>query len=204
MPTAIRLVLFDMEGVLTHYDRAVRVARMSELCGPPADVIREAIWGSGLEARADAGELGDQAYLDELGQQLGCEVTRDDWLDARRESITPNEKVIAMAATLGKRRKIAILTNNSHLVTDHIDYLNPAVGRVFGAQVYSTAAFGATKPAREAYLGCLGVIGVAAHETLFIDDSVANVEGARDAGLQAYRFVDPDALSAELASRGLL
>ncbi|RKP49604.1 HAD family hydrolase [Pararobbsia silviterrae] len=204
MTGAIKRVLFDMEGVLSDYDRAVRVDRMAALSGQPADAVREAIWGSGLEARADAGEIGDEAYLEALGRALHHALTRDDWLDARRASIAPKSDVIALAAKLARRHPIAILTNNSHLVTDHIDYLNPEVGRVFGAHIYSTAAFGATKPAAQAYLRCLDAWRARPAETLFIDDSQANVTGALEAGLHAYRFVGVQALAAELEARGLL
>ena len=91
MTTAITLVLFDMEGVLSHYDRAARVAHLSAVSGQSADAVRHAIWGSGLEARADAGEIGDDEYLSALGDLLNCRIGRDDWLTsaARRSRQTP-------------------------------------------------------------------------------------------------------------------
>jgi putative hydrolase of the HAD superfamily len=204
MTASIALVLFDMEGVLSRYDRSVRVDRLSAVSGQPPDVVRHAIWGSGLEARADAGEIGDEQYLDELGAMLKCAITRDDWLAARRASITPDEEAIALASRVSKRRKIAVLTNNSCLVTDHIGYLNPPVARVFGPHVYSTASFGATKPARQAYLRCIAVLGVAAGQTLFVDDSEANVIGAVEAGLQGYRFVGVRELEEEFGKYGVV
>ncbi|SIT49217.1 Haloacid dehalogenase superfamily protein, subfamily IA, variant 3 with third motif having DD or ED [Paraburkholderia piptadeniae] len=204
MTSSIKLVLFDMEGVLSHYDRAARTDRMSSITGKPPEAVRHAIWDSGLEARADAGEITDDEYLLELGNLLGCRVSRDDWLVARHASITPNAESLAVAARIAMRRKIAVLTNNCRLVTDHIGYLNPPVAQLFGSHVYPSAAFGAAKPAAQAYLGCVGHLGVDARETLFIDDSEANVTGAIDAGLHAYQFVDADALSRELARFDLL
>ncbi len=41
------------------------------------------------------------------------------------------------------------------------------------------------------------------HRAVFIDDSAANVEGARRAGLHAIRFRDPPSLRRELAALGL-
>lgn len=204
MTASIALVLFDMEGVLSHYDRAARVERLAALSGRTAETVRHAIWGSGLEARADAGLISDDEYLHELGGLLNYPVSRADWLASRHASITPNEPVLALAGKLAEHRQIAILTNNCRLLTDHIGYLNPPVARLFGSRVYSSASFGAAKPAAQTYLRCLERIGVPAAETLFVDDTDANVNGAIDAGLQAYRFVSAAGLSDELTRRGLL
>ncbi|HTR07329.1 MAG TPA: HAD-IA family hydrolase [Paraburkholderia sp.] len=201
---AIGVVLFDMEGVLSHYDRDARVASLAAATGAPPEAVRHAIWGSGLEARADAGELDPDAYLRALGGMLGCKVGRDLWLASRRASIAPNEAALALAARVAARCRIAVLTNNCSLVTDHLDYLNPPVARLFGARIYSSAAFGAVKPAAQTYLGCVAHLGALPQETLFIDDSEANVTGALDAGLQARHFKDADALAHDLHRLGLI
>jgi 2-haloacid dehalogenase len=41
-------------------------------------------------------------------------------------------------------------------------------------------------------------------DCLFIDDTHANVEGARAVGMQGHRFTSPEALKADLTARGLL
>ncbi|MGU7772105.1 HAD family hydrolase [Burkholderia sp. MR1-5-21] len=204
MSLPIAWVLFDMEGVLTHYDRAARVARLAALTGRPPDLIRYAIWESGLEARADAGEITPDAYLQALGDLLNCHVSRDTWLDSRHASITPNGETLALAEQVAERHPIAVLTNNSRLVTDHLDYLNPPVARLFGMHVYASASFGAAKPAAQAYLGCVGQLGARPGATLFIDDTDANVAGAVDAGLLGYRYVDAPSLADELRARGVI
>jgi FMN phosphatase YigB (HAD superfamily) len=204
MTSSITLVLFDMEGVLSHYDRAARAAHLASLSGRTPDAVREAIWGSGLEARADAGQISDDEYLNALSDLLGCRISRGDWLAARRASITPDGEVLALASRVAKRHRIAVLTNNCRLVSDHIGYLNPAVGELFGPHVYASASFGAAKPVAQTYLRCIGQLGARPAETLFIDDTDANVIGALDAGLQGYRFVSADALSAELERLDLM
>jgi putative hydrolase of the HAD superfamily len=204
MTASTTMVLFDMEGVLSHYDRSARVDHLSAVSGQAPETVRHAIWGSGLEARADAGQISDDEYLSEVGDLLSCRINRNDWLAARRASITPYTEVIALAARVAERNRIAVLTNNCRLVTDHIGYLNPAVAQLFGSHVYASASFGAAKPAPQAYLRCLEQLGVGAADTLFIDDTDANVAGAINAGLHGYKFVSADALSEELERRRLM
>lgn len=204
MTAAIALVLFDMEGVLSHYDRAARVERLAATSGQTPEAVHHAIWGSGLEARADAGLISDDDYLRELGRLLNYPVSREDWLAARHASIAPYSEVLELADKVAHRCQIAVLTNNCRLLTDHIDYLNPPVAELFGSHVYSSAAFGAAKPAAQTYLRCLEQLGVPAGDTLFVDDTQANVDGAIDAGLHGYRFVSAEDLAREFQRRGLL
>ncbi|WP_345816353.1 HAD family phosphatase [Paraburkholderia sp. PREW-6R] len=204
MTSSIALVLFDMEGVLSHYDRAARVNALAALTGQTPDTVRHAIWGSGLEARADAGEISDEVYLRELGTALRYPVTADEWLSARHASITPDHDVLALASHVAERCSIGVLTNNCRLLTQNIGFLNPPVALLFGKHVYASAEFGAAKPASEPYIGCVQRLGVAADQTLFIDDTPANVEGAMRAGLQGYRFVDVAGLADEFRRVQLL
>lgn len=204
MTASITLVLFDMEGVLSHYDRAARVEHLVATTGQTAETVRYAIWGSGLEARADAGQISDDDYLRELATLLNYPISRAEWLAARHASSTPNEAVLALAGEVARHRRIAVLTNNCRLFTDHLDYLNPPVARLFGMHVYSSASFGAAKPAAQTYLGCLARMGASAADTLFVDDTEANVTGAIGAGLNGYRFVDAAGLADELARHELL
>ncbi len=54
------------------------------------------------------------------------------------------------------------------------------------------------KPQPEIYHLAMARFGLAAERTLFIDDSLRNVEGARAVGMQAYHFQGPEALRALL------
>lgn len=204
MTVPISLVLFDLDDVLCRYDRSARIAHIATVVGRDAQTVRQAIWDSGLEGRADAGQVGDADYLDELGALLGYPLTLDDWLDARRAAMTPDGEVIALAKTVAARHRVAVLTNNCCLLADHIHYLCPPVAEVFGAQVYASASFGAAKPSPELYRRCVAHLRTAPDQTFFIDDVEANVAGAVEAGLHGYCFVGTEALASELAYYRLL
>jgi putative hydrolase of the HAD superfamily len=53
---------------------------------------------------------------------------------------------------------------------------------------------GLSKPDPRIYQLCLDRLGLAARETLFVDDRADNVEGAARVGLQTLQFEGPDAL----------
>ena len=201
---SIALVLFDLDGVLCRYDRAARVEHLAASTGQSAEAVRHAIWGTGLESRADAGLVSDADYLGELRRLLGGRLTLDDWVAARRASMTPDIEVLRLAKAVSARSRIAILTNNCRLLATHMARACPEVAALFGGEIHSTATYGATKPAPEAYLGCLQAIGVAPGATLFIDDVASNVTGALQAGLAGHEFSSAGALAQELQARRLI
>lgn len=73
----------------------------------------------------------------------------------------------------------------------------PVLGEFDGAVV--SGEEGVLKPSAAIFAVLVGRFGLVPAETLFIDDSAVNVEGARTAGFQAHRFVDAPTLEAELA-----
>jgi putative hydrolase of the HAD superfamily len=204
MATPLSLVLFDMDDVLCHYDRDARYAHLSRRTGHDAETIRHALWGTGLEWRADQGELDGPAYLEALSRQLDCRITLEDWLSARRAAMQPNFEVLRLAQRVASRARIAVLTNNSRLVADHIAFLCPEIAALFGDTVHASAMFQAAKPAAEVYLRCLEHLQASAGQTLFIDDLEENISGAIAAGLHGHHFTGTAALERDLCARGLI
>jgi len=98
----------------------------------------------------------------------------------------------------------AVLTNNNLLVARHFVSLYPEVAALVGDRACVSAEFGKRKPDPEAFRRCLTRLGVKPAATLFVDDSPANVAGARAAGLHGYDYTDPEAFTAELRGRRLL
>ncbi|MDM0117696.1 HAD family phosphatase [Variovorax sp. J22R133] len=204
MRTRPHLVLFDIDGVLCHYDRAAFAGTLGALTGRTAEFVREAVWTSGLETRSDRGEVDPDAYLREMSQRLGHPVSRVDWVAARRLAMTPDARVLALAAQVKQRCPLAGLTNNSPMLAEDIEGLCPDIAQDFKNVIVTSAMVGATKPQAEAYLRTIERFGVRPASVLFIDDVMANVEGALSAGLQAFLFVNADQLAQELGEYGLL
>src|SRR5690606_19081298 len=83
MRPRIRQLLLDFDNVLAHYRREQRVAHLAAHAGTGFERVWQALYGSGLEARYDAGEVSTADYLQALGEGIGAPVDEDAWLDAR-------------------------------------------------------------------------------------------------------------------------
>jgi putative hydrolase of the HAD superfamily len=201
---SISLVLFDMDQVLCDYDRQARCAYLAKLAATTAEAVYAAIWETGFETSADAGAIDAQTYLRSFGERIGYPLTLDEWLEARKLSMTPRPAVLDLVRRVRERTRVAVLTNNPMLVADHIDQLLPGLRPLFGDAIHASARFKAAKPDPECFRRCLHHLGATPGSTLFVDDLAENVEGAVEAGLSAHRYVSPEALAEVLRDYDLI
>nr|WP_257187554.1 MULTISPECIES: HAD family phosphatase [unclassified Bradyrhizobium] len=204
MTDVIKLVLFDMDNVLCDYDRGKRVACLAELAGTTSEAVHAAIWDSGFEALGDSGALEAADYLRGFGERIGYPLSLDEWVEARRRSMEADRAMLEIAGSLRQTVDIAVLTNNTTLVADHIDTLLPDLRPLFGSRIYASAQFKTAKPDPRCYRLCLSDLDVRPEAVLFVDDLAANVAGARKAGLFAHHHTSVQAFRQALSEHGLL
>lgn len=197
-----RLVIFDMDDVLCHYDLGRRLRALSQISGKTPRDIRAAIWDSGFEDDADSGGYPDaDVYLAEFSYRIGHTITRKQWIAARRESMIASLDVLALAEAIGKTARIALYTNNGPIVKNSLDELFPEASAIFRER-YCSYEFGTKKPDPQSFTKLLAKIGVAPADTWFIDDKRSNVQGARLAGLKAHHFRSCEAFAKDVKSMG--
>jgi putative hydrolase of the HAD superfamily len=130
-------------------------------------------------------------------------VSLADCVQARAQAMRLDAGVQARARQRARRSRCAILTNNGWFLHEHLPAMCPGLFPLFTGQVHCSAEYGIAKPEPELFLRCLQRLAVPASATLFIDDNIDNVQGARAAGLDAIHFTALPALDRALAERGL-
>jgi putative hydrolase of the HAD superfamily len=199
-----RYVIFDMDDVLCRYDLGRRLRALSAISGKSPRDIRAAIWDSGFEDDSDAGLYPEsEIYLKEFANRLGHPLSRHQWIEARRNSMTPDANVMELAARCARSAKIALFTNNGPLLKESLSEIFPEASRLFGSACYCSYEFGTKKPDPDVYRKLLDRLDARPDESWFIDDKKSNVEGARVAGMEAHLFVSYDALAKRAAELGL-
>ena len=198
----VELLVLDVNGVLYRYDVDRRVAALADRLDRSPDEVRAAVFDSGIEDRADAGELAPGDYLRAISDELGTELDRATWTAALAGAVTPNEPVLELLAGLAGAVAMATLSNNGLLVEEQVDSIYPRL-RELGIAVHVAAEFGDSKPERDVYLDVCERHGVDPGRAAFVDDKARNVEGAERAGLRAHRFEGVDGLRRFLGELGL-
>ena len=104
-----------------------------------------------------------------------------------------HDEVWALAAAFRRTGgRAAFLSNSGPEVMARVRERWPLDAR-FDAVVISCEV-GLSKPDPRIYQLCLERLGLAARETLFVDDRADNIAGAERVGLRTLRFEGPDAL----------
>ena len=203
MSTTPSLVLFDLDGVLVDYDRAARVAHLAAAIDVDAAALYAVLFDSGLEDRFDAGEIEGEAYLEAIGAPFGRRVDHATWCAARGAAMRLDPHTMVRVEAVAARCDVALLTNNGGLLIDALPALLPTLAACFDGRLLASARLGARKPDPQVFRSAVAMLGHAPEWTLFLDDSPANVDGARRAGLQAAHVAGPQALGDVLAAYGL-
>ena len=196
------LVIFDMDDVLCHYDLGRRLRALARLADVTARDVRAAVWDSGFEDLADAGGYVEiENYLHEFGTRLGRHISLDQWIEARRIAMVPNEDVLDLAKKLGEQTSLAIYTNNGPVVKNHLEKLFPEAAEIFKLR-FCSYEFGTKKPDPMSFTKLMQALDQKPELCWFIDDKKSNVEGAKIAGLRAHLFTGYDALATEAKNQG--
>jgi putative hydrolase of the HAD superfamily len=111
--------------------------------------------------------------------------------------------VVGVLADIPSRYRQAVLTNDATKFLgegwrDTWEYAG------YFERIVDSLDIGVRKPEVAAYRAAVDLLGVAPERVLFIDDLTANIEGARAAGLQGYRFDTTDPAASVAGLRDLL
>jgi HAD superfamily hydrolase (TIGR01509 family) len=202
---AIEIAIFDLDDVLCRYDLGRRLRVLSQISGKMPRDIRAALWDSGFEDAADAGQYPTpEDYLAEFGRRLGHPISRTQWIEARRAAITPWPDMLALIREVAAHGRVALFTNNGPLMKEAIGEVFPEAAAIFGDACYFSYEFKTKKPDPESYRRLLERVGLEPAAAWFTDDKKSNVDGARIAGLKAHHFVSAAQLRREIRERRLI
>ena len=203
MRPRIRQVLFDFDEVLARYRHEARIAHLAAFAGCAHEHVREVLFTSGLETEYDGGAIDTATYLRRLGEGIGQPVDEARWLDSRIAGSGADEAVLAQVAALDPGLVLGVLTNNGVLMADAIPRIVASVYPRFAGRVLCSGALQMRKPDPAIFVQALDRLGWTAADTLFVDDSFANVQSARKVGLQADTVVDARSLRRVLKRFGV-
>lgn len=199
----IRHVVFDIGNVLIHYDPHAAYRTLIPDADARARFLAD-VCTNDWNREQDRGRPwpeGEALLIEKFPEQAALiRAFRANW----HQMITHHyeDSVALLDAVIDARRDVTMLTN---FASDTYREVLPRFGflaRPRGVTV--SGDIGLLKPEAEIYARHTDDFGLDAAATLFIDDSAANVQGARDFGWQAVRFTGAEDLRGELERYGVL
>jgi putative hydrolase of the HAD superfamily len=181
--------LFDVGNVLLLWDpRAILQTALPRATAEERDRWWRAIFGSPRWLELDRGAVEEPALVAELARELAVPIAEiERFLHVGREALVPLPLGMQLLEDLhGRGRRLCCLSNMSHGTYAHLTRKYDFWGRFDG--VVTSAAVRMIKPDPAIFRHTLDTLGLAAVETVFIDDSPPNIEAARALGITAVLF----------------
>lgn len=185
-------MLIDLGGVLLEIDIKSTLDKYRALRAPDADQLDygkegQDIWFS----RLDRGEVSISEFAQGLKGSFQLQATEEEiikiWADLLKP-VFPGR--IAAIRELSKKYNLALLSNTSEY---HFGLYGEECAPMFEQMdhVFTSFEMGLSKPDADIYEEALRRSGWKAEETLFLDDSLPNIEGAQAVGIQTFWIETP-------------
>jgi len=198
----LRTIVFDFGNVIGYFDHRRAARKLAAFSETPEDAIHRHLLDAAIEHEYESGCLTSAQFL--LRLREACRSTaHDEHLGlAYADIFTPNEAVCALVPKLKGRYRLLLGSNTTELHA-----------RTFRREFADTLAhfdhlvlsydIGVRKPAAGFFEHCQQHAQARPDECVFIDDILANVEGARACGWHGIVYRDAPQLHKDLAGLGI-
>lgn len=191
----IKNLLFDLGGVLLNIDYNKTANAFKNLGIHQFDELYSQAGANHLFEALETGEISEDDFYNTI-QQYCYPSTTQQQIEVAWNAILLNFRIESLdyLAQLREKYNIYLLSNtNSIHLTAFNKILREETGKPnldnYFIKVYYSHKIHKRKPYVTTYLFVVEDAGIIADETLFIDDSFGNIEGAKEAGLQVYHLL---------------
>lgn len=199
---AAEFFYFDMGNVLLHFDHHRAARQIAEVAGTSEEAVWEALFESDLELRYEAGEMNTGQFYETFCEMTGTRADIKALSHAASAIFEVNFPMIRVVAQLqGAGHRTGILSNTNEI---HWQYVCDGRYGLFPDSFDANALsyqIGCNKPEAKIYTRAAELAGVAPAEILYVDDKQENVDGAREAGMDAVLYTTTAGYVDELLNR---
>jgi HAD superfamily hydrolase (TIGR01509 family) len=181
----VNAAVFDIGNVLVDFDFGPFYAEVASKCTIGGDTALDAALEP-LKQAYENGRIGRQEFVCRSIEILGYRGTEKEFQSAWENIFTLNPRMETVVQSLSARVPLFLLSNTNDLHREFLFRQFP-VFSLFRGGVYSDEAR-VSKPDPEIFRITRERFGLDPGQTLFVDDLGANVEAARVAGFQVFKY----------------
>jgi epoxide hydrolase-like predicted phosphatase len=192
----VNTIFIDFGGVIVRTEDKGPRTRAAERLGLTARDLEKIVFESETSQRASTGEIPEEAHWQGVADALHVsrveadEVTAEFFAGDRAD-----QSLLAFLRSLRPEHKVGLISNAWSGLRTWIT--NQGFADAFDHMVIS-AEVGLMKPDPRIYRLALEELEARAEDSVFIDDVLANVVGARSVGMNGIHFTQPDKALEEL------
>ena len=193
----IRAVIWVLGGVLLRTEDYSSRDKLAEDLGKARGELEFLMYGNDSSNQAQSGEISIDQHFSNVRRSLGLtEDEMEHFLERFWDGDRLDYDLLDYIRSIKNGYRTGLLSNAfdnlRQLITQEWKFDDAFDHIVVSAEV------GTMKPDPRIYQLALNGLGVEAHEAIFVDDFIQNVEGANAVGLQAIHFRSPQQARADL------
>ena len=197
----IKNIIYDLGGVLLQIHYKKSEAAFAELGLTDYNDHFKQDYSSTLFEQLETGSIDEHTFCDKIRAIFHTDITDNNikqaWNAMLGNFIPENLEILTRSA---QNHNIYLFSNTNKI---HHDEFMEIYQQQFGnkdfdnhfIKAYYSHSCGWRKPNPQAYINLLEAENLVASETLFIDDTLKNIEGANAAGLKTFHLTHPTLLS---------
>lgn len=204
MKSEFENIIFDFGGVIINIDYEATINAFKDLGISDFDALYSQAAQSDLFDAIETGRISPQHFINGILQLLPAGVTPNQVVHAWNTMILdiPKER-IEFLQQLSQTHDIYLLSNTNSIHIDKAmrEWNNKTqadINDVF-KKVYLSHEMGMRKPDVEIFRHVCQEQGLDPSKTLFIDDSIQHIHGAREAGLHAHHLLSNETIQSILS-----
>jgi epoxide hydrolase-like predicted phosphatase len=186
----IRAVIWDLGGVILRTEDLGYRSKWEARTGLGPWDLEKAVFRSEMSKLASMGKASTQEIWDSLQVRFG--LLDDEIAEFQVDFLAGDhidDDLMTFIRGLRKQYKIGMITNAWPDIRQWMEQ-EVKIADAFDHIVVSSEV-GMVKPTSDIYHLSLAGLGVRAEESLFVDDFIENIEGAKGVGMHTIHFQDP-------------
>lgn len=198
--SGVKNIIFDLGGVLFNIDFAKTESAFKELGVTAFHEMFTQHHANDLFIQLETGVLTELEFCEAFRAASGVPLTNEQIITAWNALLLDFRlPTLAWLESIKEKYQIFLFSNTNQIHHDAFHRkFKEQTGRddfdSYFVKAYYSQHLGMRKPDLAPFLHILAEQGLVAGETLFIDDTIKNVEAAREAGMLAHHLVWPQTL----------
>jgi putative hydrolase of the HAD superfamily len=188
----IKNIILDLGGVILNIDYHITIKAFQELGITDFDALYTQAKQAHLFDHYETGKIDSDEFIDKLSQYLKTQQPRQKIIEAWNAMLLdlPQER-LTFLEKLKEKFNTTLLSNTNPIHIQCFHQIIKQQNNIDGLDAYFdhvhfSSDLGMRKPNPEIFTYVCDIHGYKPEETLFIDDSIQHVEGAKKAGINSY------------------
>jgi HAD superfamily hydrolase (TIGR01509 family) len=184
--TPIRAFAFDLGQVLLEFDVRIALRNLGARCEGGETAVMSLLKENDLAQQLETGRIRARDFYAEFRRRLRFHGSYEEFCAAYSDMFRENTPMIALMRSLKQKFPVYLLSNTNEI---HIEFITRrhAFMWEFHGHVYSYRE-GVMKPDARYFQRLFDRFSHQPAEVAFVDDLLANVEGARAVGMRGVHY----------------